>query len=73
MKKKYVMHTAESNEKKPNKPEIQTAVKNDVKEALEILLEGSTKKNKSLPEQAKAFRKRIDEMEEANERDATHA
>ncbi len=63
---KYKIHTAEKNEKKPKEPEVQTAEKTDVKEALEILLEGSatgTKNKKSLPDQARAFKKRLDEME----------
>ena len=70
MAKKYTMHKAEKNDKKPEKPSVQTAVKTDVQEALEILLEGSadsTKKKKSLSEQAKVFRKRIDEMEAHDE------
>lgn len=61
---KYTMHKAESNEKKPETPEVQTAVKTDAQEALEILFDGSTGKKKSLKDQAKAFRKKIDELEE---------
>lgn len=64
---KYKMHTGESNEKKPKEPEVQTAEKTEVKEALEILLEGSagsTKKKKSLPDQARAFKRRLEEMED---------
>lgn len=70
---KYKMHTAESNEKKPIEPAVQTAEKTDVKEALEILLEGSadsTKRKKpSLSDQAMAFRRRLEKVEEM---EATH-
>lgn len=68
MKEKYTIHTAKYEEKKPKEPEVQTAEKTDVQEALEILLtdsSGSSKKKKSLPEQAKLFRQRLDEMEGA--------
>ena len=69
MKMKYSIHTAEKNEKKPTEPTVQTAEKTDVQEALEVLLEGSTKKKKAtLKEQASAFRKRLDAIEETEAR-----
>jgi hypothetical protein len=61
----YNIPIAEINEKKPTEPEVQTAEKTDVQEALEVLLEGSIKKKKAtLKEQASAFRKRLDAIEE---------
>lgn len=59
---KYNMTIGENTEKKPTEPSVQTAVKTDVQEALEILLEGEGKK--SLTANARAFRKRMDELEE---------
>lgn len=69
---KYKMHTGESNEKKPIEPAVQTAEKTDVKEALEVLFDSaaSTKRKKpSLSDQAMAFRKRLEKVEEM---EATH-
>lgn len=73
MIEKYKMHTAEKNEKKPTEPTVQTAVKPDVQEALEILLgdnaAGKKKKRASLSDKAKAFRSRMNALEE---REAEH-
>lgn len=72
MKKKYVIPKAEYEEKKPEKPDVQTAVENETAQALEILLGGEEVlpggKRMSLKEQAQKYRKHMEEMEAGYER-----
>nr|WP_289698173.1 hypothetical protein [Enterocloster clostridioformis] len=73
MRKKYVIPKAEYEEKRPDVPDVQTAGENEAAKALEILFEGAGTPyggsgRKSLQEQARAYRKHMQEMEAGYER-----
>ena len=78
MKQKYTIPEARYELREPEKPDEQSAEKNEVQAALEILLEGErpsevSGRKPTLSEQAREFRRHMDEMEAGYERNTPHA